>query len=127
MAMATAWPTRPGSDCHVPNPTEGILAPVLSWKNRMSSDISRWSEDGLLYRLQRCEKKKKVRVSEAPLLSHLALAVLTLHFVATKIEPKYFYFKKIHIGFEDNIESYVDIYLFLFQKITKPHLNPFAF
>ena len=41
IAMATASPTRPGSDCHVPKPTEGILAPVLSSKNRMSSDISR--------------------------------------------------------------------------------------
>lgn len=30
MALATT----PGSDCHVPKPTEGILAPVFSWKTR---------------------------------------------------------------------------------------------
>ena len=39
MAAATASPTRPGSDCQVPKPTEGILAPVLSSKNRISFDI----------------------------------------------------------------------------------------
>lgn len=39
IAVATAWPTRPGSDCHVPNSNEGILAPMLSSKNRISLDI----------------------------------------------------------------------------------------
>lgn len=28
MAASTAWPTTPGSDCHVPRPTDGIFAPV---------------------------------------------------------------------------------------------------
>lgn len=40
MATATASPTTPGSDCQVPKPTEGILAPVLRSKNRISFDIS---------------------------------------------------------------------------------------
>lgn len=31
-AAMTAWPTTPGSACHVPKPTEGIFAPVLSVK-----------------------------------------------------------------------------------------------
>lgn len=39
MAAATASATRPGSDCQVPKPTEGILAPVLRSKNRISFAI----------------------------------------------------------------------------------------
>ena len=35
MAVATASPTRPGSDCHIPKATEGILAPVFNWKNEI--------------------------------------------------------------------------------------------
>ena len=31
-AAATASPTSPGEACHVPRPTDGILAPVLSSK-----------------------------------------------------------------------------------------------
>lgn len=42
MAAATASPTRPGLDCQVPNPTEGILDPVFNWKKRISSAISRF-------------------------------------------------------------------------------------
>lgn len=38
-AACTASQTRPGLDCQVPNPTEGILAPVFSSKKRISSDI----------------------------------------------------------------------------------------
>lgn len=34
MATSTALPTSPGSDCHVPSPTDGIFAPVFSSKNR---------------------------------------------------------------------------------------------
>jgi hypothetical protein len=34
MALETALPTTPGSDCHVPSPTEGILAPVFNLKKR---------------------------------------------------------------------------------------------
>lgn len=32
IAVSTAWPTTPGSDCHVPSPTEGIFAPVFNSK-----------------------------------------------------------------------------------------------
>ena len=33
MAVVTALATTPGSACQVPNPTEGILAPVFNSKN----------------------------------------------------------------------------------------------
>lgn len=36
IAAATALPTRPGSDCQVPRPTDGILTPVFNSKNLMS-------------------------------------------------------------------------------------------
>lgn len=39
MAAATASPTKPGLDCQVPNPKEGILAPVFNSKKRISSAI----------------------------------------------------------------------------------------
>lgn len=39
IATSTAWPTRPGSDCHVPSPTDGNFAPVLNSKYRISSAI----------------------------------------------------------------------------------------
>lgn len=40
-AAATASPTRPGEACHVPKPTDGILAPVLSSKNLIALAIIR--------------------------------------------------------------------------------------
>ncbi len=40
MAVVTALPTTPGWACHVPNPTEGILAPVFNSKNRIEFAIS---------------------------------------------------------------------------------------
>ena len=39
MALVTALPTTPGPACHVPNPTEGILAPVFNSKNRIAFAI----------------------------------------------------------------------------------------
>lgn len=33
MAVVTASATTPGSDCQVPNPKDGILAPVFNSKN----------------------------------------------------------------------------------------------
>jgi len=33
MAVVRVFATIPGSACHVPNPTEGILAPVFNSKN----------------------------------------------------------------------------------------------
>lgn len=47
MAAETASPTTPGLDCQVPNPTEGILAPVFNSKNLISSAISRKLGDNL--------------------------------------------------------------------------------
>ena len=35
MAVVMVLPTTPGSAFHVPNPTEGILAPVFNSKNRI--------------------------------------------------------------------------------------------
>jgi hypothetical protein len=39
IAVVTTSPTMPGSACHVPNPIEGILAPVFNSKNRIPSAI----------------------------------------------------------------------------------------
>lgn len=39
MAVVTAFATTPGSACHVPNPIEGILAPVFKLKNLIALDI----------------------------------------------------------------------------------------
>lgn len=36
IAAVTALPTSPGSDCQVPRPTDGILAPLFNSKNLMS-------------------------------------------------------------------------------------------
>jgi len=40
MALVIASATTPGSACHVPNPTEGILAPVFNSKNLINFAIS---------------------------------------------------------------------------------------
>lgn len=45
MAVSTAWPTTPGSDCHVPSPTEGIFAPVFKSKYRISCTIFQLSRE----------------------------------------------------------------------------------
>lgn len=46
MAVVTALPTSPGPACNVPNPTEGILAPVFNSKIRISFAI--FSQNTLL-------------------------------------------------------------------------------
>lgn len=46
MAVVTALPTSPGPACNVPNPTEGILAPVFNSKIRISFFI--FSQNTLL-------------------------------------------------------------------------------
>jgi len=39
MAVVIAFATTPGSACHVPNPIEGILAPVFNSKNWINLPI----------------------------------------------------------------------------------------
>ena len=48
MAAVTASATAPGSARHVPKPTEGILAPVLSSKNGMALAISNKNQHTVL-------------------------------------------------------------------------------
>lgn len=40
-AVVTASPTTPGEACHVPSPTDGILAPVFSSKTLIGLAIIR--------------------------------------------------------------------------------------
>lgn len=46
MAVATASPTKPGLDCQVPKPKDGILAPVFNSKKRMSFAIFKFQRAG---------------------------------------------------------------------------------
>jgi len=52
MAVVTAFATTPGAARHVPNPTEGILAPVFNSKNwaiffSNNNQHNGWLESGL--------------------------------------------------------------------------------
>lgn len=67
MAVVAALPTSPGPACNVPNPTEGILAPVFNSKIRISFAIFSQNTLLTLARSAAIYSQSQAKITKSPL------------------------------------------------------------